>query len=267
MSLSRVIEVSFNGGSIAYVKADTAYFYNNGIIFKPTDIDLPASYQVHWADSPQASSTLETIGTAEGAPIPDDLWGRSRVIYGWIYLHPTEDSGITAYEVRIYKNVRAGLPDGTEPTPAEQSTIDQAIGALNAAVTKTAQDVISADQSARSASDDADRAERARNTTQGYASNAQLSATQANNSASSAYQNAQASARSASEAEQDRIDADRYARASAQSADRAEQAANTAGWVDFYVDENGYLHYVKAESTGLDFYVDNEGYLHVVMED
>ena len=132
--MTNIIEVSFGGGSIAYVKVDTAYFYNNGIIFKPVDIDLPASYQVHWADSPQAATTLETIGTAEGAPIPDDLWNRSRVIYGWIYLHPTVDSGITYKEVRIYKNVRAGKPDGTEPTPAEQSTIDQLIGALNSAV-------------------------------------------------------------------------------------------------------------------------------------
>ena len=260
MSVSRVIEVSFGGGSIAYAKVDTAYFYNNGIIFKPTDIDLPASYQVHWADSPQASTTLETIGTAEGAPIPDDLWNRSRVIYGWIYLHPTNDSGVTGYEVRIYKNVRAGLPDGTEPTPAEQSTIDQTISALNTAVAKTAQDVISADQSARSASDDADRAEGARDA-------AQTGADNAGQSASAAAQSAESAARSASEAEQDRRDADRYARASAQSADRAEQAANTAGWVDFYVDEDGYLHYVKADSVGLDFYVDNEGYLHVVMED
>ena len=195
--MTNIIEVSFGGGSIAYVKVDTAYFYNNGIIFKPTDIDLPASYQVHWADSPQASSTLETIGTAEGAPIPDDLWGRSRVIYGWIYLHPTEDSGVTGYEVRIYKNVRAGLPDGTEPTPAEQSTIDQLISAMNSAVEQTGEDAESASQ----------------------------------------------------------------------SANRAEQAANTAGWVDFYIDENGYLHYVKADSTELDFYVDADGYLHVVMED
>lgn len=260
MAISRVIEVSFRGSSVALVRIDTAYFYNNGILFKPTDLDLPASYQVHWADSPQASTTLETIGTADGAPIPDDLWNRSRVIYGWIYLHPTEDSGITYKEVRIYKNVRAGLPDGTEPTPAEQSTIDQAIGALNTAVAKTAQDVISADQSARSASGDADRAERAR-------TGAETGADNAGQSASAAAQSAESAARSASEAEQDRMDADRYARASAQSADRAEQAANTAGWVDFYVDENGYLHYVKAESTGLDFYVDNEGYLHVVMED
>ena len=80
MAVSRVIEVSFGRSSVALVRIDTAYFYNNGILFKPTDVDLPASYQVHWADSPQASSTLETIGTAEGAPIPDDLWNRSRVI-------------------------------------------------------------------------------------------------------------------------------------------------------------------------------------------
>lgn len=260
MAISRVIEVSFRGSSVALVRIDTAYFYNNGILFKPTDIDLPASYQVHWADSPQAATTIETIGTAEGAPIPDDLWNRNRVIYGWIYLHPTNDSSITGYEVRIYKNVRAGLPDGTEPTPAEQSTIDQLIGALNSAVEQTGEDVESADQSARSASNDADRAERARDA-------AQTGANNAGQSAGAAARSAESAARSASEAEQDRMDADRYARASAQSADRAEQAANTAGWVDFYVDEDGYLHYVKAESTGLDFYVDNEGYLHVVMED
>ena len=267
MAISRVIEVSFRGSSVALVRIDTAYFYNNGILFKPTDIDLPASYQVHWADSPQASSTLETIGTAEGAPIPDDLWNRSRVIYGWIYLHPTEDSGITYKEVRIYKNVRAGLPDGTEPTPAEQSTIDQLIGALNSAVEQTGEDAESASQSAQSAESAKTAAESAMDTAGEYANDAQNSAESASESARVASEKATASAQSASDAEQDRIDADRYARASAQSADRAEQAANTAGWVDFYVDENGYLHYVKAESTGLDFYVDNEGYLHVVMED
>ena len=48
---------------------------------------------------------------------------------------------------------------------------------------------------------------------------------------------------------------------------RAEQAANTAGWVEFYIDDDGNLHYVKADSVGLDFYVDADGYLHVVMED
>ena len=249
MSVSRVIEVSFGGGSIAYVKVDTAYFYNNGIIFKPTDIDLPASYQVHWADSPQASSTLETIGTAEGAPIPDDLWNRSRVIYGWIYLHPTEDSGITYKEVRIYKNVRAGLPDGTEPTPAEQSTIDQLIGALNTAVEQTGEDAESASQSAQSASDDADRAESARNaaqgyvsTVQGYANSAQTSASQASASAGTASAAATSASASAASAYAD--------------AERAEQAASTAGYLDVEI-VDGRLIYTRTDAVDVDFSLNN----------
>lgn len=231
MSLSRVIEVSFNGGSIAYVKADTVYFYNNGILFKPTDIDLPASYQVHWADSPQASSTLETIGTAEGAPIPDDLWSRSRVIYGWIYLHPTNDSSITAYEVRIYKNVRAGLPDGTEPTPAEQSTIDQLISALNSAVEQTGEDVESASQSAQSAESAKTAAESARDTAGEYANDAESSAASASTSASQASNSASASAESAEQAAQIKADVENLvddAQSYAESALIASQASVTA---------------------------------------
>ena len=252
MSVSRVIEVSFGGGSIAYVKVDTAYFYNNGIIFKPTDIDLPASYQVHWADSPQASSTLETIGTAEGAPIPDDLWNRSRVIYGWIYLHPTEDSGITYKEVRIYKNVRAGLPDGTEPTPAEQSTIDQLIGALNTAVEQTGEDAESASQSAQSASDDADRAESARNAAQGYVSTVQGYANSAQTSASQASASATASAESAEQAAQSEQSANTSASNASRDADRAEQAANNAGYMEVDI-VNGRLVYTRTDAVDTDF--------------
>ena len=257
MTTDNIIEVRF--GNSTLVSISPKYRYDSGWIMKFVDLDLPESYQVHFGNTLDGD-TIEAIGDADGVLIPDNLWDSGEIIYCWLYLHPTEDSSITKKEVRIAVGNRGKLPAGVTPEPHEQSVIDQAISALNTAVAKTAQDVISADQSARSASDDADRAERARDT-------AQTGADNAGQSASAAAQSAESAARSASEAEQDRRDADRYARASAQSADRAEQAANTAGWVDFYVDENGYLHYVKAESTGLDFYVDNEGYLHVVMED
>lgn len=228
MAVSRVIEVSFGRSSVALVRIDTAYFYNNGIIFKPTDIELPTSYQVHWADSPQASSTLETIGTAEGAPIPDDLWNRSRVIYGWIYLHPTNDSSVTGYEVRIYKNVRAGLPDGTEPTPAEQSTIDQLIGALNSAVAQTAEDVESASQSAQSAEQAKDTAEVYVGTAKGYAEQADASATASANSALASAQRANASAESATQAQGYANSASASAQSASTSASNASASANTA---------------------------------------
>ena len=42
------------------------------------------------------------------------------------------------------------------------------------------------------------------------------------------------------------------------------QGANRAGWVDFYIDSDGYLHYRKTPNTELEFYIQN-GYLHVIL--
>ena len=42
----------------------------------------------------------------------------------------------------------------------------------------------------------------------------------------------------------------------------AQQAAGKDGWVSFYIDENGHLHYVKTENAALRFYLEN-GHLHV----
>ena len=231
---------------------------DHGLYLLIGGLDLPEVYEVDFSNDEHAGTSVTMVGNADGVLIPNQFIKSGKDVFAFYY-HTGEDFGRTLYTIRIPNKLR---PDRTNeaPTPEEQSVIDQTINALNTAVAKTAQDVESADQSARSASDDADRAERARDAAQTGADNAGQSAGAAERSAESA-------ARSASEAEQDRIDADRYARASAQNADRAEQAANTAGWVDFYVDENGYLHYVKADSTGLDFYVDADGYLHVVMED
>lgn len=46
-------------------------------------------------------------------------------------------------------------------------------------------------------------------------------------------------------------------------AEVAQQAASENGWVYLYIDDDGYLHYVKTPNANLDFYIDNDGYLHV----
>lgn len=46
-------------------------------------------------------------------------------------------------------------------------------------------------------------------------------------------------------------------------AEVARQAASENGWVYLYIDDDGYLHYVKTPNANLDFYIDNDGYLHV----
>ena len=44
----------------------------------------------------------------------------------------------------------------------------------------------------------------------------------------------------------------------------AQQAAAESGWIQFYIDEWGYLHYVKTINSDLDFYIEN-GDLYVVI--
>ena len=44
--------------------------------------------------------------------------------------------------------------------------------------------------------------------------------------------------------------------------DMAQEAAGKDGWVYFYIDDNGHLHYVKTENAALSFYIDAAGHLH-----
>ena len=43
----------------------------------------------------------------------------------------------------------------------------------------------------------------------------------------------------------------------------AQQSASESGYISFYIDDDGYLHYVKTPYVNLDFYIDNDGYLCV----
>ena len=165
MSITNIIEIKFNGNRMAFV--DSEYRLDSGMYLKFVDIDLPEAYQVHFANR-QHGATFESIGNADGVRIPDDVWTSKEPIFAWIYLHPTEDSAVTKYEVRIIKKIRADLPNGVEPTPYEQTVIDEAISALNTAVEKTsadaeqtAADAETASQAATDALNSADRAEQA----------------------------------------------------------------------------------------------------------
>ena len=222
-----------------------------GILFQMPDLDLPAAYQVDFSNKLTGGTALTVVGNSDGALIPTSLIDSGKDVYAFLY-YTGVGFGKTTHVFRINNNRRAkrGTP---APDPEQQGIIDATIAALNDAVESTAAD-------AEQAASDAARAEAARTAAESAEDNAEASATSAAQSEANAAQSestASAAATSASAS----------AASAATNADRAEQAANTAGWVDFYIDNDGYLHYVKADSVGLDFYVDAEGYLHVVMED
>lgn len=95
------------------------------------------------------------------------------------------------------------------------------------------------------------------------------SADAAENMASEAAQSAYEAAESATQADNasDRAAASETnaaasADAAAVSADRAEQAAGQSGYMFFYIDENGDLHYQRTANVDVDFYL-NDGDLYV----
>ena len=109
--------------------------YDYGQILKFDGLELPDAYEVHFSNQPLTGETITQIGNADGVTIPDQFLQSGEVVYAWVYLHAGEDDGETEYMVTIPVSKRPE-PSDEQPTPVEQSAIDQAIAALNIAVEK-----------------------------------------------------------------------------------------------------------------------------------
>jgi len=259
MANTNIINAVFGSGICAVTTS--AYRANYGMVLRFSGIDLPTAFEVDFSNyDVMGRDSITMIGQNGEVQIPDDLWDSGLNIYAYVYLHPTDDSGVTVYTVTIPV---LGRPNRTEeqPTPHEQSVIEQAISALNSAVEQTAADVASADASASAAAQseaNAATSERSAAASAGAAlasQNAAESASQsATESASGAAESARNAANSAAQAAQSATDA-------ATSADRAEQAAADSGYMWFYI-EDGQLFMDKTPNVDVDFYLEN-GKLYV----
>lgn len=125
-----VTEVVFSG----FYKTQICglYQYDYGQVLKFTDITLPSTYEVHFAQS-GASTTVTVLGDENGVQIPDQYLLADLDIKAYIYLHEEETDGETVYQVLIPVIARPE-PTDVEPTPVEQDIITQTIAALNSAV-------------------------------------------------------------------------------------------------------------------------------------
>lgn len=108
------------------------YQWDYGQILLPTGVELPTSYEVHFA-VPNTDTTMTVIGNADGVAIPDELLQSSGQIVAYIYLHEGEDDGETEYKINIPVKARP-QPSDYEPTPVQQDVITQTIGAVQNAM-------------------------------------------------------------------------------------------------------------------------------------
>ena len=245
---SKIIHAPVGGGRYTVTAPIVKEDY--GLYLKIEGLELPSTYEVDFSNSEHNGTSVTMIGNSDGVLIPSQFISSGKDVFAFLY-HVGADFGRTVYKFRIPNKVR---PDRTneQPTPEEQSTIDQAISALNSAVTATAQDVIDADASARSASESAEQAqESARtaglysDTAQTYANSAEISANSASASATASAQSAEASARCSSDAQDSAEEAQGYASASAQSASASANSASQA---------SGYAQSASASATSAQGY-------------
>ena len=102
--------------------------YDYGQTLKFAGIELPQTYEVHFANSPSDGDTMTQIGDENGVTIPDTLLQTGKYVYAWIFLHEGSDDGETEYMVTIPVRQRP-KPSNEEPTPVQQDEIAQIIAA------------------------------------------------------------------------------------------------------------------------------------------
>ena len=164
-------------------RTEPIWQYDVGHVLTFEGFELPTAFEVHFARSPLGKAVTQ-IGTDGTCTLPDMFAQTAGVIYAWLYIADA-DSGLTKYSIEIPVAKRAQITD-QEPTPVEQSAIDQAIAALNAGV--------------EAAEDAQEAAEAAQASAESYAESAgqsAITATNAANSATSAKTAAETAARNA----------------------------------------------------------------------
>ena len=241
----KIIKGAVNGRGFTITSAITQWDY--GWQFIPEIEDLPPTYRLDFSNEEKQGTALPVYCSTEGAEVPTELIDTGKDVWVW-FVRIGDGFGITEYKWRVPNKCKPKT-EQDEPTPSQQSSIDQAISVVNDAVETVEQKASEADQSSRSASADAERAEQARDDAQGYANNAQTSATQASASASQA--SASASTASAAATSASASAASAYA-----DAERAEQAASTAGYLDVKI-VDGRLIYTRTDAVDVDFALNN----------
>ena len=130
--MSNILKVKF--GKETQIVSSPLYQYDYGQKVRIFGLDLPAHYEVHFSNYERGDATT-VLASLNEFDIPDTYLQSGRDVYIWIYLHAGNDDGETEYQITIPVLKRA-KPIDEEPTPEEQSIIEQTIIALNNAVTE-----------------------------------------------------------------------------------------------------------------------------------
>lgn len=153
MNTTKIIRGIVNSRGYTITSAITQWDY--GYVFVPEFEDMPATYRLDFSNDEHHGTALPVYCGSEGGEVPEELIDTGKDIFVWFF-YIGDGFGKSEYKWRIPNKCKPKT-EQDEPTPSQQSSIDQLIVRSNEAVE-------SAEQSASDASQSANRAEQAANT-------------------------------------------------------------------------------------------------------
>lgn len=245
MDTTRIIRGTIN--SMGYTVTSDITQWDYGYVFVPEFEDMPATYRLDFSNDEHHGTALPVYCGSEGGEVPEELIDTGKDIWVWFF-YIGDGFGKSEYKWRIPNKCKPKT-EQDEPTPTQQSSIDQLIVRSNEAVESAEQSAEDADTSAQRAKEDADRAEQAKEDASTFAQRSANSAQASADYSSSAQTSASTASAAATSASASAASA--YA-----DAERAEQAASTAGYLDVEI-VDGRLIYTRTDAVDVDFTLNN----------
>lgn len=116
-----------------YATAQTSlYQWDYGQLLIISGLDLPSPFEAHFCNEGDVE-TVTMLGNDNMVTIPDQFLVSGKSINAYIYLHAGDDDGETEYKITIPVLTRP-QPSDIEPTPGQQTVIDQLLAELRSAV-------------------------------------------------------------------------------------------------------------------------------------
>lgn len=131
--MSNVVKAVYAGGRNFFTKG--VLQYNYGMILRLDGVELPSTFEVDFSNSDiPARKSIPVTGANGEVRIPDELLMTGLPVYAYIYLHPTDESGMTVYRVTIPVISRPARSDNQR---TERSANHRETARMSAAVSRT----------------------------------------------------------------------------------------------------------------------------------
>ena len=130
MNVSKIIRGIVNSRGYTITSAITQWDY--GYVFVPEFENMPATYRLDFSNDEHHGTALPVYCGTEGGEVPEELIDAGKDIFVWFF-YIGDGFGKSEYKWRIPNKCKPKT-EQDEPTPSQQSSIDQAISVVNEAV-------------------------------------------------------------------------------------------------------------------------------------